>query len=140
VARANYCLNGVTVVARILVIEDSPTNMKLVRLLLEGSGHEVLGAEDAPTGIALAQRENPDLILIDIQLPGMDGLTATGLLRGDPATQKLKIVALTALAMKGDEERILAAGCDAYIAKPIHSTSFLARVHGLLEGEGPQGA
>lgn len=118
--------------AKILVIEDSPTNMKLVRLLLEGSGHTVLAAEDANTGIALAQREQPDLILIDIQLPGMDGLTATGLMKHDPATRHIPIAALTALAMKGDEERILAAGCDAYIAKPIHSMAFLERVRHLL--------
>jgi two-component system cell cycle response regulator DivK len=119
-------------VARILVIEDSPTNMKLVRLLLEGRGYGVLCAEDALSGIALAQQEQPDLILIDIQLPGMDGLTATGLLKRDPATKHIRIAALTALAMKGDEERILAAGCDAYIAKPIHSTSFLEQVRELL--------
>lgn len=117
---------------KILVIEDSPTNMKLVRLLLAGRGYQVLEADNAPDGIALAQRERPDLILIDIQLPGMDGLTATGLLKQDPATAAIRIAALTALAMKGDEERILAAGCDAYIAKPIHSTAFLERVSELL--------
>lgn len=123
--------------AKILVIEDSPTNMKLVRLLLTGKGYQVLEAEDAQNGIALAQREQPDLILIDIQLPGMDGLTATGLLRQDPATRHIRIAALTALAMKGDEERILAAGCDAYIAKPIHSADFLERVGRLLEDVPP---
>lgn len=126
--------------SKILVIEDSPTNMKLVRLLLACKGYQVLEADNALDGIALARGERPDLILIDIQLPGMDGLTATGVLRQDPATRHIRIAALTALAMKGDEERILAAGCDAYIAKPIHSASFLERVGQLLADAPPQQA
>ena len=111
--------------ARILVIEDNATNMKLAVVLLQRAGHEVLQASDAEKGVRIAREQLPQLILMDVQLPGMDGLAATRLLRGAAATQSLKIVALTALAMKGDRERIVAAGCDGYISKPIHYQEFL---------------
>lgn len=111
--------------ARILVVEDNAANMKLTVLLLEAENHEVLQANDAEEGIRLARAELPQLILMDIQLPGMDGLTATRLLKGDTATSKIKIVALTALAMLGDREKVEAAGCDGYVAKPIHYQEFL---------------
>jgi two-component system cell cycle response regulator DivK len=88
----------------------------------------VLGATDAEAGLTLAREEQPDLILIDIQLPGMDGLVATGLLKQDIATRDIPVIALTALAMKGDEERIRAAGCDGYIAKPMRYQEFLAAI------------
>jgi two-component system, cell cycle response regulator DivK len=88
----------------------------------------VLSAADAEAGLTLARDERPDLILMDIQLPGMDGLEATALLKQNAATRDIRVVALTALAMKGDEERIRAAGCDGYIAKPIRYRSFLATV------------
>jgi two-component system cell cycle response regulator DivK len=117
---------------KILVIEDNVTNMKLVHLLLSSAGHVVLKAECAEAGITLALEALPDLILMDIQLPGMDGLQATRLLKAHPATQHICVVALTALAMKGDRERILLAGCDDYIAKPIRSAEFLGRVRDLL--------
>ena len=87
-----------------------------------------LKATDAETGVALAGSEQPDLILMDIQLPGMDGLRATGLLKGDVATRDIPIIALTALAMKGDEQRIRAAGCDGYIAKPLAYKEFLTTI------------
>lgn len=118
--------------AQILVVEDTPANMKLVSLLLGKAGYRVLQANNARDGMALAQVHLPDLILMDIQLPGMDGLTATRLLKESPATAQIRIVALTAFAMQGDEERILAAGCDGYIAKPIQYKSFLAEVQRLL--------
>lgn len=118
--------------ARILVVEDNPSNMKLVALILESLGHEVIEAFDARAGIELAQDQVPDLILMDIQLPGMDGLEATRLLKLNPLTQAIKVVALTALAMKGDEERILAAGCDGYIPKPIQHLDFVARIQRLV--------
>lgn len=105
--------------ARILVVEDNTSNMTLVTFILESGGHTVLGAADAEAGLTMAGAEQPDLILMDIQLPGMDGLQATALLKGDDATRAIPVVALTALAMKGDEERILEAGCDGYIAKPM---------------------
>jgi two-component system cell cycle response regulator DivK len=114
--------------AAILIVEDNAANMKLAKFLLESAGHTVLGATDAEAGLNLARDAQPDLILMDIQLPGMDGLEATVLLKGDEATRAIPVVALTALAMKGDEERIRAAGCDGYIAKPLAYRQFLATV------------
>ena len=114
--------------ARILVVEDNADNMFLTVMLLESAGHTVLSASDAEVGLTMARAELPDLILMDIQLPGMDGLEATGLLKQDAATRVVPVLALTALAMKGDEERIRAAGCDGYIAKPIGIHDFLATV------------
>jgi two-component system cell cycle response regulator DivK len=114
--------------ASILIVEDNADNMTLTGLLLESEGHTVIKAVDAEAGLTLARAQLPDLILMDIQLPGMDGLQATALLKGDPATRGIAVLALTALAMKGDEERIRAAGCDGYIAKPIRIHEFLATV------------
>lgn len=114
--------------ARILVIEDNPDNMALTVLLLESVGHTVLTAVDAETGLTMARAEGPDLILMDIHLPGMDGLQATALLKLDPATRMVPVIALTAMAMQGDEARIRAAGCDGYIAKPIGIQAFLATI------------
>ena len=114
--------------ARILVVEDNAANSKLVIFLLQSAGHTVLSARDAEAGLTLARNDRPDLILMDIQLPGMDGLEATGLLKQDAATRLVPVLALTALAMKGDEERIRAAGCDGYISKPIGIQDFLATV------------
>ena len=114
--------------ARILVVEDNADNMLLTVMLLQSVGHEVLPAVDAENGLALARTERPDLILMDVQLPGMDGLAATALLKADEATRAIPVIALTALAMKGDEERIRAAGCDGYIAKPMRMHEFLAAV------------
>jgi two-component system cell cycle response regulator DivK len=120
-------------VATILIVEDNPANMTLATFLLNTMGHTVLGATDAEAGLALARKEHPDLILMDIQLPGMDGLEATALLKRSAATRPIPVIALTALAMKGDEERIRAAGCDGYIAKPMDYHRFLATVAGHLE-------
>lgn len=113
--------------ATVLVVEDNVANMKLVKFLLESAGHTVVRATDAETGLTLA-RDGPDLILMDIQLPGLDGLEATALLKADDATRSIPVIALTALAMKGDEERIRAAGCDGYIAKPLAYREFLATI------------
>ena len=112
--------------AKILVVEDHAANMALAVFLLESAGHAVLSATDAEAGLALARDEQPDLILMDIQLPGMDGLEATALLKAEDATRAIPVIALTALAMKGDEERIRAAGCDGYVAKPMRYREFLA--------------
>jgi len=115
-------------VATVLVVEDNPANMTLATFLLKSAGYAVLSAVDAEAGLALARTEQPDLVLMDIQLPGMDGLQATAVLKGDAATRDIPVIALTALAMKGDEERIRAAGCDGYIAKPLAYREFLATI------------
>jgi two-component system cell cycle response regulator DivK len=114
--------------AKILVVEDNPANMTLAVFLLNSAGHTVLRATDAEAGLTLARDEQPNLILMDIQLPGMDGLEATVLLKHADATRAIPVIALTALAMKGDEERIRAAGCDGYIAKPMGYQEFLAAI------------
>jgi two-component system cell cycle response regulator DivK len=114
--------------AKVLIVEDNAANMKLAVFLLQDAGHEVHSAVDAEAGLALARDEHPDLILMDIQLPGIDGLAAIALLKRDEATRDIPVIALTALAMVGDEERIRAAGCDAYIAKPMRYKEFLATV------------
>ncbi len=113
-------------------MEDNPTNLKLATFLLESAGHTVLSAADAEAGLTSARDARPDLILMDMQLPGISGLEATAQLKRDQATRGIPIVALTALAMKGDEERILAAGCDGYIAKPMRYLEFLATVRAYL--------
>jgi len=118
---------------KILVVEDNAANMKLAVFLLESAGHSVLSAKDAEAGLTLARDEQPNLILMDIQLPGMDGLQATAKLKRDDSTRSIPVVALTALAMKGDEERIRAAGCDGYIAKPIRYQEFLKAVAAQLD-------
>jgi len=114
--------------ARILVVEDNPANMTLATFILESAGHVVLSSTDAESGVSLARAELPDLVLMDVQLPGMDGLQATALLKGDDTTRSIPVIALTALAMKGDEERIRAAGCDGYIAKPMRYKELLTTV------------
>ncbi len=119
--------------ATVLIVEDNPANMTLAVFLLESAGHRVITATDAEAGLALARSANPDLILMDIQLPGMDGLTATSQLKADEATREIPVIALTALAMKGDEERIRAAGCDGYIGKPMRYKEFLSTVAMHLE-------
>ncbi|MDO8767100.1 MAG: response regulator [Burkholderiaceae bacterium] len=118
--------------ARILVIEDNRENLKLATLLLLNAGHVVLSAIDAESGLILARGEHPDLILMDIQLPGMDGLAATALLKQDPATAAIPVIALTALAMKADQEKSRLAGCDAYIAKPLRYKELYAAIDSLM--------
>lgn len=125
--------------ARILIVEDNPANMTLAVFLLKSAGYAILSATNAESGLAVARAERPDLILMDIQLPGMDGLQATALLKGDDATRAIPVIALTALAMKGDEERIRAAGCDGYIAKPLAYREFLATVSAQLSKNGKAG-
>src|ERR1700683_3706386 len=105
--------------AKVLIVEDNPTNMTLAVFLLESAGHTVLKAADAEVGLKLAREEQPALILMDIQLPGMDGLQATIVLKLDETTRAIPVIALTALAMKGDEERMRSAGCAGYVAKTI---------------------
>lgn len=114
--------------ARVLVVEDTPANLRLVSLLLRNAGYEVLPARSAEEGIAVAFQQRPDLILMDITLPGMDGIEAMRVLKANELTRGIPIVALTALAMQGDERRIRQAGCDGYIAKPIRYKPFLEEV------------
>lgn len=117
---------------RILIVEDNPANRKLLGDHLRRVGYEVHEVENADDGIAYARREPVALIVMDIQLPGTDGLTATRILRGDPKTAHIPVLAVTAHAMRGDEKRILEAGCDGYVAKPIAYKLFLAEVERLL--------
>ena len=107
----------------ILVVDDNPANLKLVKVLLEAHGYEVRVAADAEDALALLAGFHPRLVLMDLQLPGMDGLTLTHHLKTNPATRDVTILALTAYAMKGDEEKALAAGCDGYVTKPIDTRS-----------------
>ncbi|WP_280152546.1 response regulator [Piscinibacter sp. XHJ-5] len=118
---------------RILVIEDSPVNMALTVAILENAGHTVLQADHAVEGLEVARREQPDLVLMDIQLPDLDGLTATRMLKSDPRTAGVPVIALTAFAMKGDEDDTRAAGCDGYVTKPIRYKEFLAEVDNVLK-------
>lgn len=111
--------------AKVLVVEDNPGNMKLTTFVLQSAGYTVLGASTAEAALTLARDEQPNVILMDIQLPGMDGLEAAGLLKQADATRGISVIALTALTMKGDEERIRAAGCDGYIAKPMRYKELL---------------
>jgi two-component system cell cycle response regulator DivK len=113
---------------RVLYIEDRPDNRGLVRRVLMAEGIEVLEAATADDGISLAIQHLPDLILMDINMPGKDGLTATQELRANPALEHIPIIALTANVMKGDRERTLEAGCDGYIPKPIDVDKFPAEV------------
>jgi len=123
--------------AKVLVVEDNPANMKLTTMLLHTAGHSVLSALDAETALRLAHEQSPDLILMDIQLPGMDGLAATAILKHDPATASIPVIALSALAMKADEERSQTAGCDAYIVKPLRYKELYAVMEHLLVQRGP---
>ena len=121
---------------KILVIEDTPMNMELVTDVLEVVGYNVIQAETAETGIEKARTERPDLILMDIGLPGMDGLTAAGILKRDQLTKDIPIIALTSHAMQDDEERIMTAGCDGYITKPIDTREFPKTVAGFIGSPG----
>jgi two-component system cell cycle response regulator DivK len=115
-------------VATILVIEDNELNRKLFRDLLGAHGYDVLVAVNGEEGFRVARERQPDLIVMDIQLPGASGLDVTGWIKGDPATREIPVIAVTALAMRGDEQRVMAAGCDAYVSKPISCGDFLDTV------------
>jgi CheY-like chemotaxis protein len=102
-----------------LIVDDNPTNLKLVTYLVKSHGHEVATAGDAESALAAITTQRPTVILMDLQLPGIDGLELTRRLKADPTTRSIPIIALTAYAMKGDLEKALAAGCDDYVTKPI---------------------
>ena len=121
----------------ILIVEDNEKNMKLVRDLLQVKGYRTLEAGTAEDGIRLAKAELPQLILMDIQLPGMDGITALGHLRADPKTKKIPVLAVTASAMTHDRKKIMAAGFDGYQSKPINMKEFLEAVRQTLDRPRP---
>ena len=121
---------------RILVIEDNEKNMKLVRDVLEGSGYRTLEATTGGQGVELAVEHRPDLVLMDIQLPDINGVEALGRLRANERTASLPVLALTAQAMEGDRERFLAAGFDGYLSKPVNIADFVATVKRYCEGRG----
>lgn len=120
--------------ARILVVDDDARNLRLAVTVLEQAGHEVLSAEGGAEGIEAALAHAPDLVLMDVQMPGMDGISALKRLRSDLRTAALKVVAFTALTMKGDRERLIKEGFDGYLDKPIRHKEFLASVAVLLQG------
>ena len=117
---------------RILVVEDNETNLYLIRFMLEKSGYEVIEAREGAVGVELAGKEKPDLILMDVQLPDMDGLEATKRIRASEADGEIPIIALTSYAMAGDREKALAAGCTGYIEKPINPDTFMAEIEKYL--------
>ena len=119
--------------ATILVVDDNPINLKLVSDLLAFEGYRVLKAEDGEQAAASVEVEPPDLILLDVDLPGIDGLTLTKRLKSDVRTGYIIIVALTAFAMKADRQRAIAAGCDAYVTKPIDTRGLPGQVAELLQ-------
>jgi CheY-like chemotaxis protein len=119
---------------RILIVDDNPTNLKLAADVLEMEGHSTITAMDAEEALQILGRTVPDLILMDIALPGMDGLTLTRKLKVDPRLKNVPVIALTAFAMKGDDRRALEAGCDGYISKPIDTRKFGSQVVEWLRG------
>jgi CheY-like chemotaxis protein len=124
---------GAKSAATVLVVDDNPINLKLVSDLLAFEGYRVLKADDGEKAAASVQEDPPDLILLDVDLPGIDGLTLTKRLKSDPPTAHIIIVALTAFAMKADRQRAIAAGCDAYVTKPINTRELPVQVAELLQ-------
>jgi two-component system, cell cycle response regulator DivK len=118
---------------RILIVEDTEDNRQIVRDLLSSAGYELIEAADGAEGVAAAEREKPDLILMDIQLPEMDGYEATRRIRAIPAIAKVPIIAVTSYALAGDEGKTREAGCDGYVAKPFSPRQLLAKVREFLE-------
>src|SRR5271155_4964739 len=118
--------------AKILLIEDNAENRYLLTFLLQQRGHEIITAESGPLGLELAAKVRPDLILLDIQLPGMDGHAVARALKSDPLLKAIPIVAVTSYAMVGDREKCLAAGAAGYIEKPINPESFVAEIERFL--------
>jgi len=118
---------------RVLVVDDNLTNLKLIEYLLQARGHEVISAFDAESALSALRAQRPSLVLLDLQLPGMDGLELTRQLKADPETAHIPIVAVTAAAMNGDEARALAAGCSGYVAKPIDTRALVPLVERFLQ-------
>ena len=123
--------------ARILIVDDNPSNLKLASDLLEWAGYQIFKATDAQEALEAIRESMPDLILMDVGLPGMDGLALTRKLKADDATKGIRIIALTSFAMKGDEQKAFDAGCDGYIAKPIDTRTLPDQVAECLRKEMP---
>ncbi|MCX7725493.1 MAG: response regulator [Chitinispirillaceae bacterium] len=123
--------------AKILVIEDNPNNMYLCTFMLSKHNHQIIEATNGLDGIEKAKRELPDLIILDIQLPEMDGFTVARILKSEELTKGIPIVAVTSYAMVGDRERILAAGCEGYIEKPIQPENFIKMIESFLVRKSP---
>jgi two-component system, cell cycle response regulator DivK len=119
--------------ALVLIVEDNPRNLKLARDILNHAGYDTLEAANAEEGLVLARQRRPGVVLLDIQLPGMDGMQALDCLRADPTTRDIPVIALTAFAMKADRERFLAAGFDRYVAKPLDIHELRHQVAAALE-------
>jgi len=119
----------------VLIVDDNAANLKLAKVVLAKEGYEIRTAGDAEEALKVLQEFKPRLILMDLQLPGMDGLTLTRQLKAEPGTRDILIVALTAYAMKGDDEKAQAAGCDGYITKPIDTQAFPAQIAGYLKAK-----
>jgi two-component system, cell cycle response regulator DivK len=124
---------------RILVVEDNERNLKLIRDVLQFAGYEIVEATSGEQGVALAQDCEPDLVLMDLQLPQMDGTEALRLLRASPRTRDVPVVAVTAFAMREDRERAFGAGFDGYLQKPISIRALPEQVRGFLAGKGSPG-
>jgi CheY-like chemotaxis protein len=120
----------------ILIVEDEPKNRRLIRDILQNNGYGTVEAVNGKEGLDLAKIHRPDLILMDLHLPVMDGFEATKLLKSDPELRKIPLIAVTASAMKGDAEKILQVGFDGYITKPIHLHTFLKQIAGYLPEQG----
>ena len=118
---------------RILVVEDTEDNRQIIRDLLSSAGYELIEAVDGLAGVAVAEREQPDLILMDIQLPGIDGYEATRRIKSNPELKHIPVIAVTSYALTGDEDKAMEAGCDAYIAKPYSPRALLAKVREFLK-------
>lgn len=121
---------------RVLVVEDNADNLELIRLILVRSGYEVLTALTGEEGVVLALNERPDFILMDINLPGIDGLEATRQIRASESNGSIPIIAITSYAMRGDMEQILAAGCNGYFEKPIDPLRIMDDIHAILRRMG----
>jgi CheY-like chemotaxis protein len=117
----------------ILIVDDNPTNLKLARVILEAEGYAVRVAVDADEALAVLAAFHPRLILMDLQLPGLDGLSLTRRIKAAPSTRDISVLALTAYAMKGDEEKAMRAGCDGYVTKPLNTRTFPRLVAEFLE-------
>ena len=119
----------------ILIVEDNKNNCTLLKDILVYHGYDIAVASDGNEGVAMARKLMPDLILMDIQMPGMDGMTASAVLKGDPATSRLKIIALTSFAMQGDQEKFLAAGFNGYLSKPVNTRELPALIDRWIQGD-----
>ncbi len=122
--------------SRILVVEDNEGNLELIRVVLEMAGHEVIGAPSADVGLLAARKAHPDLILMDMHLPGLDGYEATRIIKADETLKDIPVIAVTAITEREDEERVRACGCEGFIAKPVDTRSLASQIKGFLKPGG----